>query len=108
MTLLQVSQMNEIELIRLAKVSNKENILKLLAQSIYTSVRRCVAKNYNSSEKIINALVNDSAQNVSFFANLNPKCKIKREIKASNPCTLCEVDEEEYVTKCINCPKIIS
>lgn len=100
-----ILKMNEFELIKLAKNSNDETILKFLAKSIYTTVRRCVAKNLYTSKRVINALSRDSAQNVSYCANENPNCTTKREIKATNPCTLCKVNEEDYSKICSSCRK---
>lgn len=101
------STLNESDLILLAKNSSQENILLELSKSIYTTVRKCVAKNINSSKNIINRLANDSALNVSYFANSNPNCTNKREmLKPSHPCILCEVDESDYKEVCPSCTKI--
>lgn len=102
----EILNLNELDLIKLAKNSNDGKILALLSNSIFATVRRCVAKNLHSSIKTINKLAADSACNVSYWAIKNSHCTKSREIDESHPCVLCEIDEADYPSACASCTKI--
>lgn len=99
----EILNLGEIELIKLAKKNTDENILELLSNSIFSNVRKCVAKNSNSSIFTINKLAIDSSFNVSYWANKSNNCTKKRDIITDHPCVLCEIDEVKYFTKCGSC-----
>lgn len=69
------------------------------------NVRRALASNNNISESILESLVNDPVENVSYKASLHPKVKERRDFDSSlRPCVLCEKSEKGL--NCINCPLI--
>ncbi len=94
---------NEIELIKLAKKSNNCSELEELSKSIFISVRRSVAKNKNTSKKIINRLADDPASNVSYWAIKHDDCTIVKSIKNITSCVTCSIDELEYHNTCPSC-----
>ncbi len=73
-----INSLSELQLIQLAKKSSDVELLHRLSQSSYPTVRRCVARSRNTSRKTIDTLACDSALNVSFIANNNPNCTIKK------------------------------
>lgn len=93
----------ELQQITLAQNTNDENLLKQLSDSIYLSVRRCVARNSHTSSEIVDKLSTDCSLNVSFVANQNSKCTSKRVITSKHPCIICTVDEKDYHKACNNC-----
>lgn len=100
---------SEQEQIILAQNSREDYILKQLSKSIYSSVRRTVAKNNSTPIQIIEMLCMDPALNVTYVANkFCQNNKIKREIISKNPCVICIVDEKEYINICPTCIKVNS
>ena len=94
-----------IELIQIAKCTTSVDILDDLKTSSNMNVRRAVAKNINATTKILNDLVVDPVLNVSYVASLHKNCTEKREFyDITNPCVLCEKDED-YL-ECSNCNQL--
>lgn len=96
----------ELELIKLAKRSDNSSELEELSKSIFISVRRSVAKNRNTTKKIINRLADDPASNVSFWAIKHDDCTINKSIKNITSCVTCTIDELEYHNTCPSCTEV--
>ncbi|AXH09044.1 hypothetical protein CP960_06250 [Malaciobacter halophilus] len=101
-----INSLSELQLIQLAKKSSDIELLHRLSQSSYPTVRRCVARSQRASKKTIDTLACDSALNVSFIANSNPNCTIKKSKNSEHPCVICCVDEEEYISRCGSCENL--
>jgi hypothetical protein len=103
-----LTNMIEQEQIILAKMTNDENILKQLAESMHISVRRSVAKNSSVPKRVLERLCFDPSLNVTYVANkFCDNSKIKRNITSEDPCVICTMDEKEYVNVCNSCVVII-
>lgn len=97
-------KLNEHDLIRLAIDCKDYNLLEKLADSIYVTVRRCVAKNKNITSRIANRLALDPALNVSYWALRNNKCTSKKMmIESDDNCVICTVNELDYINTCNSC-----
>lgn len=95
--------LNELELIKLAKTSNCQDTLTNLADNIFITVRRCVAKNENITTPIVNKLAIDSASNVSYWATRHNNYSAKRVVQSNDPCVVCSIDELQYHNTCSSC-----
>ena len=95
---------SELEQIKLAKSSQSKEILETLSTSIYSVVRRCVAKSSHITTAIANKLAVDPSKNVSYVAKLNSSCTYKTyEVFEYEPCVKCSVDELKYSNTCNSC-----
>ncbi|RXJ90370.1 hypothetical protein CRV01_04220 [Arcobacter sp. CECT 8983] len=95
--------LNEIELIKLAKTATDENTLHTLADNAFITVRRCVAKNIHATTPIANKLAIDSACNVSYWATRHSNHTTKKKVESQDPCVICPVDELQYHSTCNSC-----
>lgn len=92
------------ELIDIA--SRTTNLKEMLFLQNYPSmnVRRALARNNNISEEILNNLMYDPVQNVSYMASKHPKAKEKREFENVRVCVACEKAEKGLY--CVDCPQL--
>lgn len=103
-----LTNMIEQEQIILAQMTKDETILKELAESMYISVRRSVAKNSLVPKRVLERLCFDPSLNVTYIANkFCDDNKIKRNITSKNPCVICTIDEKEYINVCNSCVVVI-
>lgn len=100
-------EMSEVEIIKIAKSSSDRNTLSELSNHNSPMVRRVVAKNSYTPEKILEKLSYDPVMNVSFIAvnNHNNK-KIQRQFEESHPCVIC--NQDELLMNCTNCNRLQS
>ena len=69
------------------------------------NVRRALATNNNITESILETLINDPVENVSYKASLHPKADVTKKFDENlRPCVTCEKAEKGLV--CIGCPAI--
>lgn len=104
MSINEVSQ-KEKNLILQAQQSVCEDELRILSKSSFSNVRRCVAKNKNTSKDVIDYLAYDPVINVNYVALQNQICSVKRELPISilNRCVTCPKNEATYYYECKNC-----
>ena len=93
------------ELIDLALRTVSVSEMLFLRNHPSMNVRRALATNNNITETILESLMNDPVENVSFKANMHPKAN-KRKVFSENlrPCVTCEKAEKGLV--CIGCPAV--
>ena len=69
------------------------------------NVRRALATNNNITESILETLINDPVENVSYKASMHPKADVTKKFDENlRPCVTCEKAEKGLV--CIGCPAI--
>lgn len=95
------------ELLKIAL--NTTSLDEMLFLSTYPTmnVRRSLARNNNINQEIIDSLMNDPVQNVSYMAFINPNNKNKNEksfTEELRPCVICQKSEIGLV--CENCDKL--
>lgn len=92
------------ELIDKALSTSCLNEMLFLQNSPSMNVRRALAKNINISSTILETLLYDPVENVSYIAAQHPKRKRNRDFENLRPCVLCEEDERGI--NCVDCPKV--
>lgn len=97
--------LDERQLIKLAKTSSSQTVLKSLVNNTLLSVRRSLAKNNNIPEPIVNKLAIDSCSNVSYWATRHRNYNKKRVVQSNDACVVCTLDELEYHKICQYCDK---
>lgn len=93
-----------IEEIKLAKNCKELTTQSRLARSVNINVRRALAKNKFLDTQVANRLLFDPSANISYLAQKNKNCTIKREFlreDLDNLCVICEKDE--LVMDCSRC-----
>lgn len=67
-------------------------------------IRRVLAKNKNLTQDIINSLLYDPVENVSYIASINPNNRnYERVFEDLRPCVIC--NEDERTRNCLTCKK---
>ena len=93
------------ELIDLAMTTASMTEMLFLRNHPSMNVRRALATNYNITESILETLINDPVENVSYKASLHPKSNVVKKFDENlRPCVTCEKAEKGLV--CIGCPAI--
>ena len=94
------------ELLDIAKSTSCLNQISFLQNHPNMTVRRVLARNNNISEDILEKLLHDPVENVSYTASLHEKAHKfeKREFRDLSFCVLCEKDEKNL--NCIGCDKV--
>ena len=93
------------ELIDLATTTVSMAEMLFLRNHPSMNVRRALATNNNITESILETLINDPVENVSYKASLYPKANEKKSFDENlRPCVTCEKAEKGLV--CIGCPAI--
>lgn len=101
---MNIVKLDEYDAIKLAINSTDFRVLEKLANSIYVTVRRCVARNKNIVTKTANKLAIDPSVNVTYWALRNKQCTNKRTmIESDNECIKCTESELNYNNICLNC-----
>lgn len=98
--------LNEQELILKTQKSESPNELRHYANSSYSNVRACVAKNIYTDSETINKLAYDCVARVSYLALKNYKCTKKRELRdedLKHKCVICDIDESLFYKECQKC-----
>lgn len=90
------------ELIDLAKSTTNLREMLFLAKNPSMNVRRALARNQNLYDEVLNKLLYDPVENVSYVASIHPNVKEKREFDNPRPCVTCNKDE-----KGLNCKDCI-
>jgi len=89
--------------IELAIETTEQGLLELLFISPEVLVRRAVLRNKNVSTQIVNKLVYDVTENVSYVASKHIKCTSSRQFNLPvSKCVKCKVDERHL--SCEKCP----
>jgi len=91
------------ELLEMALRTTSLDEMLFLNQHPSMNVRRALARNSNLPQDIINKLINDPIQNVSYMAYIHPKNKnFEKEFESQQrPCVVCQKNEIGLV--CTNC-----
>ena len=94
------------DLLDLAKETSCLNEMNYLYSHPTMNVRRVLAKNKNIPETILEKLLDDPVENVSYIASLHQKAEKlhKREFNNLSFCVLCEKDEKNL--NCVGCEKV--
>lgn len=94
------------ELLDIAKSTSCEDEMDFLQKCGDVNIRRVLAKNTNISEFILEKLLRDPVQNVSYIASLHNKAnKFEKKIFTNlSACVLCEKEEKNI--NCISCNKL--
>ena len=92
------------ELIELAVNTVSVTDMLFLKNHPSMNVRRALATNYNITETILETLINDPVENVSYKASIHPKSNERKSFNNARPCVTCEKAEKGLV--CIGCPAI--
>lgn len=89
------------------KEIQREKEAQELVNSHNTIGRINLAINPNTSTDVLNILVKDPVENVSYKANLHPMCTDKREFSSEYfaKCVLCDDNHVENVARCNKCKK---
>ena len=91
--------------LKLAKSTSDIKILRKLSESVYSNVRRVVAKNMNTPKDVLKKLSFDPVLNVSFVAVNNPNNSVNRTFQnIVHPCVQCNKDE--YSLDCTSCQQL--
>lgn len=91
------------EKLELAIETTEQALLELLFVSPEVLVRRAVLRNKNVTAHIVNKLVYDATENVSYIASLHSKCTNIRTFDLPvSKCVKCKVDERHL--SCEKCP----
>lgn len=102
---MSILKRNYEELLDLALNTTSFSEMLFLVDHNSMNIRRALSSNNNIHESILNMLIRDPVQNVSYVASQNPKNNEKREFyEQLRPCVLC--DEKEHILKCEDCKKI--
>jgi len=102
---METANLNQNELLELAKNSADSSLLSQLASEMNFMIRRAVARNINTPSNILSRLVKDPVLNVSYMASLHPNCSYLRNFSdTSHPCVKCEQDERTM--RCTSCKKL--
>jgi hypothetical protein len=99
--MMDLSNKNVTELINIALNTSSLNEMRLLIHNPYMNIRRSLAKNIHITEEILEILISDPVENVSYVASIHPKINNKYEMKTESACVLCEVDERHL--NCTSC-----
>ena len=94
------------ELIDLAKSTTNLNEMLFLQKNPSMNVRRALAKNMNLYDEVLNNLLYDPVENVSYIASKHPKAREKRDFDNPRACVTCLKDEKNL--NCVNCPELKS
>lgn len=94
------------EYIDIAKSTTNLNEMLFLQKHPSMNVRRSLARNVNISDEVLNNLLYDAVENVSYMASKHPKIKLEREFGKLRPCVSCT--KEEKGLNCLNCPELTS
>ena len=94
------------ELIDLAKSTNNLNEMLFLEKNPSMNVRRALARNRNLYDEVLNRLLYDPVENVSYIASKHPNIKEKREFDNPRPCVTCNKDEKNL--NCKDCTSLTS
>lgn len=91
------------ELLRIALKTTSIDEMLFLTKNPSMVVRRALARNNNIDQVVINRLLNDPVENVSYIAYKNPNNKNFDKIFDQNkrPCVVCE--KGEYGLLCQSC-----
>ena len=93
------------ELIDLALRTVSVSEMLFLRNHPSMNVRRALATNNNITESILETLINDPVENVSYKASMHPKADVTKKFDENlRPCVTCEKAEKGLV--CIGCPAI--
>lgn len=88
--------------LKLAKSTNDIEVLRKLSNSVYSNIRRVVARNTNTPKDVLKKLSFDPVLNVSYMAINNPNNNLSRKFQnSSHPCVQCS--EDEYSLECSSC-----
>lgn len=95
------------ELLKIALKTTSLDEMLFLSKHPTMSVRRSLAKNNNINQDVIDTLIYDPVQNVSYMAFINPNNKNREERSFSEelrPCVICQKSEIDLI--CENCDKV--
>lgn len=100
---------DEIELITEAIQSNDSQRLSELSTSVYINVRKAVARNKHSSNKILNRMIEiERASSVLYWLTKHPSCTSKKVISKEDlehKCVTCDIPELQLFSACMSCTK---
>lgn len=99
---MNVKELSLVEKLELAVVTTEHALLELLLLSPEMLVRRAMLRNKNITTSIVNTLVLDKVENVSYMASKHRKCTIQRTFEPFSKCVTCKVDERKL--SCERCP----
>ena len=91
------------ELVRTASSTLCTNEMKQLQANPDMNVRKALAKNVNIDFQVLEKLLKDPVQNVSYCAHQNPKSNERREFSDLRPCVKCEKDYSQLLRDCGTC-----
>ena len=87
---------NIAELLDIALKTTSFDEMLLLKNHSSMSIRRNLARNSNLNQEIINSLLYDPVENVSYIASINPNNKnFKRTFANLRPCVLCNKNQSD-------------
>lgn len=102
---MDLSLKNINELIDIALRTTNLSEMFFLKEHSSMLIRRSLAKNSNINQEIIDTLLFDPVQNVSYMASINPNNRDKsRVFENLRPCVTCEKHENNI--NCIDCPHV--
>lgn len=95
------------ELLKIALKTTSLDEMLFLSTHPTMNIRRSLARNNNINQEIIDILMVDPVQNVSYMAFINPNNKNRDERSFSEelrPCVICQKSEIDLV--CKDCDKL--
>ena len=96
---------NITELLDIALKTTSFDEMLLLKNHSSMAIRRNLARNLNLNQEIIDSLLYDPVQNVSYVASINPNNKnFERTFDNLRPCVLCNKNQ----TDCSLCQETMS
>ena len=94
------------EILNLALKTSSLSEILLLKNHPLALVRRTLARNRNLNQEVINSLLYDPVQNVSYIASINPNnTNHERVFEDLRPCVICS--EDERTRDCDKCIKTL-
>lgn len=98
-----ILELSIIDKIKLAASTTDKKALAVLSKDVNINVRAEVAKSRYTESGVLAKLAYDPVKNVSYVANKNMNCNIKRDIIETNRCVVCATSELEKLVKCETC-----